>query len=149
MDLLVQQGNISISGILRGCRFYFWLNCHDILHNYSLTMNLLYWINLLCAALKIHISQCTADILVQAGSFELEERGEIEMKVMFGNSRYFGMFLFFKLKRLTCVCLCLFYVHDRVKVVIKPTGCWAKNHLILLLLLTALHPLTVSNYKQR
>uniref|UniRef100_A0A3Q3DDF4 Guanylate cyclase n=1 Tax=Hippocampus comes TaxID=109280 RepID=A0A3Q3DDF4_HIPCM len=31
-------------------------------------------------ALKIHISQCTADILVQVGSFELEERGEIEMK---------------------------------------------------------------------
>ncbi|TKS89500.1 Guanylate cyclase 2G [Collichthys lucidus] len=31
--------------------------------------------------LKIHISQSTADILVQAGSFELEERGEIEMKV--------------------------------------------------------------------
>uniref|UniRef100_A0A8C4NMB4 Guanylate cyclase n=1 Tax=Dicentrarchus labrax TaxID=13489 RepID=A0A8C4NMB4_DICLA len=31
--------------------------------------------------LKIHISQCTADILVQAGSFDLEERGEIEMKV--------------------------------------------------------------------
>ncbi|XP_051928633.1 guanylate cyclase 2G [Hippocampus zosterae] len=30
--------------------------------------------------LKIHISQCTADILVQVGSFELEERGEIEMK---------------------------------------------------------------------
>ncbi|XP_038592504.1 guanylate cyclase 2G [Micropterus salmoides] len=30
--------------------------------------------------LRIHISQCTADILVQAGSFELEERGEIEMK---------------------------------------------------------------------
>ncbi|XP_059180394.1 guanylate cyclase 2G [Centropristis striata] len=30
--------------------------------------------------LKIHISQCTADILVQAGSFELEERGEVEMK---------------------------------------------------------------------
>lgn len=32
-------------------------------------------------ALKIHISQCTADILLQAGSFELEERGEIEIKV--------------------------------------------------------------------
>ncbi|KAM7370495.1 hypothetical protein PAMP_010036 [Pampus punctatissimus] len=32
------------------------------------------------SALKIHISQCTADILVQAGSFELEERGEVEMK---------------------------------------------------------------------
>ncbi|KAM9837894.1 guanylate cyclase 2G [Aulostomus maculatus] len=30
--------------------------------------------------LKIHISQCTADILVQVGSFELEERGEIQMK---------------------------------------------------------------------
>ncbi|XP_077359682.1 guanylate cyclase 2G [Festucalex cinctus] len=30
--------------------------------------------------LKIHISQCTADILLQVGSFELEERGEIEMK---------------------------------------------------------------------
>nr|XP_020486421.1 guanylate cyclase 2G-like [Labrus bergylta] len=30
--------------------------------------------------LKIHISQSTADILVQEGSFELEERGEIEMK---------------------------------------------------------------------
>ncbi|XP_047465708.1 guanylate cyclase 2G [Mugil cephalus] len=30
--------------------------------------------------LKIHISQSTADILVQAGSFELEDRGEIEMK---------------------------------------------------------------------
>uniref|UniRef100_A0A3Q4BYU0 Guanylate cyclase n=1 Tax=Mola mola TaxID=94237 RepID=A0A3Q4BYU0_MOLML len=30
--------------------------------------------------LKIHISQHTANILVQAGSFELEERGEIEMK---------------------------------------------------------------------
>ncbi|XP_028264594.1 guanylate cyclase 2G [Parambassis ranga] len=30
--------------------------------------------------LKIHISQCTADILVEAGSFELEERGEIVMK---------------------------------------------------------------------
>ncbi|KAJ4940826.1 hypothetical protein JOQ06_027118 [Pogonophryne albipinna] len=30
--------------------------------------------------LKIHISQCTADILFQAGSFELEERGAIEMK---------------------------------------------------------------------
>ncbi|XP_061120938.1 guanylate cyclase 2G [Syngnathus typhle] len=30
--------------------------------------------------LKIHISQCTADILVQVGSFELEERGQIEMK---------------------------------------------------------------------
>ncbi|KAM7381250.1 hypothetical protein PAMA_012207 [Pampus argenteus] len=30
--------------------------------------------------LKIHISQCTADILVQAGSFEMEERGEVEMK---------------------------------------------------------------------
>uniref|UniRef100_A0A3Q1GDL6 Guanylate cyclase n=1 Tax=Acanthochromis polyacanthus TaxID=80966 RepID=A0A3Q1GDL6_9TELE len=30
--------------------------------------------------LKIHISQTTADILVQAGSFEMEERGEIEMK---------------------------------------------------------------------
>ncbi|XP_024141067.2 guanylate cyclase 2G [Oryzias melastigma] len=30
--------------------------------------------------LKIHISQPTADILVLAGSFELEERGEIEMK---------------------------------------------------------------------
>lgn len=32
-------------------------------------------------ALKIHISQRTADILLQAGSFELEERGEIEIKV--------------------------------------------------------------------
>uniref|UniRef100_A0A8D0A575 Guanylate cyclase n=1 Tax=Sander lucioperca TaxID=283035 RepID=A0A8D0A575_SANLU len=31
--------------------------------------------------LRIHVSQCTADILVQAGSFELEERGEVEMKV--------------------------------------------------------------------
>uniref|UniRef100_A0A3Q3QIA6 Guanylate cyclase n=1 Tax=Monopterus albus TaxID=43700 RepID=A0A3Q3QIA6_MONAL len=31
--------------------------------------------------LKIHISQYTADILIQAGSFELEERGEIELKV--------------------------------------------------------------------
>uniref|UniRef100_A0A3B4ZCQ6 Guanylate cyclase n=1 Tax=Stegastes partitus TaxID=144197 RepID=A0A3B4ZCQ6_9TELE len=31
-------------------------------------------------AMKIHISQSTADILVQEGSFELEERGEIEMK---------------------------------------------------------------------
>uniref|UniRef100_A0A3P8VRS1 Guanylate cyclase n=1 Tax=Cynoglossus semilaevis TaxID=244447 RepID=A0A3P8VRS1_CYNSE len=31
--------------------------------------------------MKIHISQATADILVQAGSYELEERGEIEMKV--------------------------------------------------------------------
>uniref|UniRef100_A0A668VR88 Guanylate cyclase n=1 Tax=Oreochromis aureus TaxID=47969 RepID=A0A668VR88_OREAU len=31
--------------------------------------------------LKIHVSQSTADILFQAGSFELEERGEIEMKV--------------------------------------------------------------------
>ncbi|XP_070708336.1 guanylate cyclase 2G [Pempheris klunzingeri] len=30
--------------------------------------------------LKIHISQCTADILVQDGSYRLEERGEIEMK---------------------------------------------------------------------
>ncbi|XP_069373770.1 guanylate cyclase 2G isoform X2 [Paralichthys olivaceus] len=30
--------------------------------------------------LKIHISQCTADILAQVGSFEMEERGEIEMK---------------------------------------------------------------------
>ncbi|XP_023805567.1 guanylate cyclase 2G-like [Oryzias latipes] len=30
--------------------------------------------------LKIHISQSTADILVLAGSFEMEERGEIEMK---------------------------------------------------------------------
>ncbi|XP_061612717.1 guanylate cyclase 2G isoform X3 [Phyllopteryx taeniolatus] len=30
--------------------------------------------------LKIHISQCTADILTQVGSFELEERGQIEMK---------------------------------------------------------------------
>ncbi|XP_061564090.1 guanylate cyclase 2G [Cololabis saira] len=30
--------------------------------------------------LKIHISQPTAEILVQAGSFEMEERGEIEMK---------------------------------------------------------------------
>ncbi|KAM6896954.1 guanylate cyclase 2G [Xenentodon cancila] len=30
--------------------------------------------------LKIHISQSTADILVQAGSFDMEERGEIEMK---------------------------------------------------------------------
>ncbi|XP_041830331.1 guanylate cyclase 2G [Melanotaenia boesemani] len=30
--------------------------------------------------MKIHISQSTADILVQAGSFEMEERGEIEMK---------------------------------------------------------------------
>uniref|UniRef100_A0A3Q2PC32 Guanylate cyclase n=1 Tax=Fundulus heteroclitus TaxID=8078 RepID=A0A3Q2PC32_FUNHE len=31
-------------------------------------------------ALRIHISQSTADILVQAGSFELTERGDIEMK---------------------------------------------------------------------
>uniref|UniRef100_A0A3Q1F1T0 Guanylate cyclase n=1 Tax=Acanthochromis polyacanthus TaxID=80966 RepID=A0A3Q1F1T0_9TELE len=38
--------------------------------------------------LKIHISQTTADILVQAGSFEMEERGEIEMKV-----RHVCMFL--------------------------------------------------------
>ncbi|CAB1444643.1 unnamed protein product [Pleuronectes platessa] len=30
--------------------------------------------------LMIHISQCTADILFQVGSFEMEERGEIEMK---------------------------------------------------------------------
>ncbi|XP_039645021.1 guanylate cyclase 2G [Perca fluviatilis] len=30
--------------------------------------------------LRIHISQCTADILGQAGSFEVEERGEVEMK---------------------------------------------------------------------
>nr|XP_061807359.1 guanylate cyclase 2G-like [Nerophis lumbriciformis] len=30
--------------------------------------------------LKIHISQHTADILTRVGSFELEERGEIEMK---------------------------------------------------------------------
>ncbi|XP_068162276.1 guanylate cyclase 2G [Antennarius striatus] len=30
--------------------------------------------------LKIHISQCTAEILIQDGSFELEKRGEIEMK---------------------------------------------------------------------
>uniref|UniRef100_A0A8D3A295 Guanylate cyclase n=1 Tax=Scophthalmus maximus TaxID=52904 RepID=A0A8D3A295_SCOMX len=30
--------------------------------------------------LKIHISQCTAEILIQAGSFELQERGEILMK---------------------------------------------------------------------
>uniref|UniRef100_A0A3B4X5A2 Guanylate cyclase n=1 Tax=Seriola lalandi dorsalis TaxID=1841481 RepID=A0A3B4X5A2_SERLL len=36
--------------------------------------------------LKIHISQCTADILVQAGSFELEERGEIEMKVTYSKN---------------------------------------------------------------
>lgn len=44
----------------------------------------LYTVFLFCVchtALRIHISQCTADILVQAGSFELEERGEIEMKV--------------------------------------------------------------------
>uniref|UniRef100_A0A3P9GYU3 Guanylate cyclase n=1 Tax=Oryzias latipes TaxID=8090 RepID=A0A3P9GYU3_ORYLA len=37
--------------------------------------------------LKIHISQSTADILVLAGSFEMEERGEIEMKVK--HSPYF------------------------------------------------------------
>ncbi|KAJ8386586.1 hypothetical protein AAFF_G00169120 [Aldrovandia affinis] len=30
--------------------------------------------------LKIHISQSTADILIQIGNFELEERGEIEIK---------------------------------------------------------------------
>uniref|UniRef100_A0A665VE64 Guanylate cyclase n=1 Tax=Echeneis naucrates TaxID=173247 RepID=A0A665VE64_ECHNA len=36
--------------------------------------------------LKIHISQCTAEILIQAGIFELEERGEIEMKVIYGYS---------------------------------------------------------------
>lgn len=36
---------------------------------------------LLHTALRIHISQSTADILVQAGSFELKERGDIEMKV--------------------------------------------------------------------
>ncbi|KAM8836929.1 guanylate cyclase 2G [Spinachia spinachia] len=30
--------------------------------------------------LKIHISQSTADILVEAGSFEMEERGEVEIK---------------------------------------------------------------------
>ncbi|XP_055085369.1 guanylate cyclase 2G [Periophthalmus magnuspinnatus] len=30
--------------------------------------------------LKIHITQCTADILLTTGVFELEERGEIEMK---------------------------------------------------------------------
>ncbi|KAM9425794.1 guanylate cyclase 2G [Pholidichthys leucotaenia] len=29
---------------------------------------------------KIHVSQRTADILIEAGSYELEERGEIEMK---------------------------------------------------------------------
>uniref|UniRef100_A0A8C5GYI1 Guanylate cyclase domain-containing protein n=1 Tax=Gouania willdenowi TaxID=441366 RepID=A0A8C5GYI1_GOUWI len=31
--------------------------------------------------LKIHISQSTADILIQDGSFELEERGQVDMKV--------------------------------------------------------------------
>ncbi|XP_030610230.1 guanylate cyclase 2G [Archocentrus centrarchus] len=31
-------------------------------------------------SLKIHVSQSTADILFQEGSFELEERGEIQMK---------------------------------------------------------------------
>ncbi|KAF3704163.1 Guanylate cyclase 2G [Channa argus] len=30
--------------------------------------------------LKIHVSQSTVDILIQEGSFELEERGQIEMK---------------------------------------------------------------------
>ncbi|XP_028332666.1 guanylate cyclase 2G [Gouania willdenowi] len=30
--------------------------------------------------LKIHISQSTADILIQDGSFELEERGQVDMK---------------------------------------------------------------------
>ncbi|XP_053197501.1 guanylate cyclase 2G [Scomber japonicus] len=30
--------------------------------------------------LKIHISQCTADVLVQAGGFELEERGDVDIK---------------------------------------------------------------------
>lgn len=38
-------------------------------------------------ALKIHISQCTADILLQTGFFELEERGEIEIKVREGFGR--------------------------------------------------------------
>ncbi|CAG06542.1 unnamed protein product, partial [Tetraodon nigroviridis] len=37
------------------------------------------------SALKIHVSQRTADILLQAGSFELEERGEIEIKVREGS----------------------------------------------------------------
>ncbi len=47
------------------------------------------------SALKIHISQRTADILIQAGSYELEERGEIEMKVT-------RVSMFF-LRRVSCV----------------------------------------------
>lgn len=33
------------------------------------------------SALRIHISQSTSDILLQTGNFELEERGDIEIKV--------------------------------------------------------------------
>jgi len=33
------------------------------------------------SALRIHTSQSTADILLKNGSFELEERGDIEIKV--------------------------------------------------------------------
>lgn len=46
-------------------------------------------------ALKIHISQCTADILIQAGSFELEERGEVEMKVISESTVKCTVYVFF------------------------------------------------------
>lgn len=94
-------------------------------------------------ALKIHISQPTADILVLAGSFELEERGEIEMKV-----------------ELRCLFECLVCVFNtlrsyyslssvRVKDFRRPTGSWTKLGLILLLWPPALHMLTVSNCWKR
>lgn len=38
-------------------------------------------------AQKIHVSQCTADILLQTTTFELEERGEIKIKVSGGLPR--------------------------------------------------------------
>lgn len=46
---------------------------------YALSVHFHFWISF--TALKIHVSQGTADILIKDGSFELEERGEIEIKV--------------------------------------------------------------------
>ena len=90
----------------------------------------------LFAALEIHISQSTADILTEIGSFALEERGEIEMKVIINflfrqlKATYLEKshenvipFQFYVTMYLLFMLLCMHHCcFTRVKAVRRPTG---------------------------
>ena len=60
------------------------------------------FLNYLAAAMKIHVSNSCAQLLLQAGGFELEKRGTIQVKVCLSTHQYSTLYT-------------ILFVYDRAK----------------------------------